>query len=89
MNFRDPQVCTRSGKILGASILGPRAGEAITEIVIAMKAGITIDKLASFTHVYPIMNRIIRRLGDERFMVKGVGTLTKKLLGRYQARSEP
>ncbi len=82
-------VCTTSGKILGASILGPRAGEAITEIVIAMKAGITIDKLASFTHVYPIMNRIIRRLGDERFMAKGVGTLTKKLLGRYQARSEP
>jgi len=82
-------VCTSSGKILGASILGPRAGEAITEIVIAMKAGITISKLASFTHVYPIMNRIIRRLGDERFMAKGVGTLTKKLLGRYQGRSKP
>ncbi len=54
-----------------------------------MKKGITINKLASFTHVYPIMNRIIRRLGDERFMAKGVGTFTKKLLGRYQSRSEP
>ena len=82
-------VCTPGGKILGASILGPHAGEAIMEIVIAMNAGITINKLASFTHVYPVMNRIIRRLGDERFMAHGVGTLTKKLLGRYRARSEP
>ena len=29
------------------------------------------------------------RPGDERFMAKGVGTLTKKLLARYQGRSEP
>ncbi len=75
--------------VVGQTSKGPRAGEAITEIVIAMKAGITINKLASFTHVYPIMNRIIRRLGDERFMAKGVGTFTKKLLGRYQSSSEP
>ena len=77
-------VTTPRGKILGASILGPRAGEAITEIVIAMRAGITIQKLSSFVHPYPVMNRIIRRLGDERFMARGVGTLSQRFFGRYK-----
>jgi len=77
-------VATPKGRILGASILGPHAGEAITEIVIAMRAGITIQKLSNFVHPYPVMNRIIRRLGDERFMAWGVGTLKQTLFGRYK-----
>jgi len=80
-------VTAPSGRILGASILGPRAGEAITEVVIAMNAGITLQKLSSFVHPYPVMNRIIRRLGDERFLARGVGTVTRKLFGRYRGNS--
>jgi pyruvate/2-oxoglutarate dehydrogenase complex dihydrolipoamide dehydrogenase (E3) component len=77
-------VTVPSGRILGASILGPHAGEAITEVVIAMKSGITLQRLSGFVHPYPVMNRIIRRLGDERFLAHGVGTVTRKLFGRYR-----
>ena len=82
-------VTTRAGRILGASILGPRAGEAITEVVIAMKARLTIQQLSSFVHPYPVMNRIVRRLGDERFLDRGVGWLTRKLFRRYKGNSTP
>jgi len=77
-------VATPRGKILGASILGPRAGESISEIVIAMKTGITIQKLSSFTHPYPVMNRVIRRLGDQRFMTRGISNLKRTLFGKYK-----
>ncbi len=77
-------VTAPGGRILGASILGSRAGEAITEIVIAMNSGITLQKLAGIVHPYPVMNRIVRRLGDERFLARGVSAITRKLFGRYQ-----
>jgi pyruvate/2-oxoglutarate dehydrogenase complex dihydrolipoamide dehydrogenase (E3) component len=77
-------VATPKGKILGASILGPRAGEAIAEIVVAMRAGIAIQELSSFTHPYPVMNRVVRRLGDERFMARGIGSFKQRLFGTYK-----
>jgi pyruvate/2-oxoglutarate dehydrogenase complex dihydrolipoamide dehydrogenase (E3) component len=77
-------VTASNGRILGASILGLHAGEAITEVVIAMNAGLTLQKLSSFVHPYPVMNRIIRRLGDERFLAHGVGTFARKFFGRYR-----
>jgi pyruvate/2-oxoglutarate dehydrogenase complex dihydrolipoamide dehydrogenase (E3) component len=82
-------VTTPKGRILGASILGPHAGEAITEIVIAMKAGITIQTLSGFVHPYPVMNRIVRRLGDERFMARGVSAGTRRFFGRYRGHDAP
>jgi pyruvate/2-oxoglutarate dehydrogenase complex dihydrolipoamide dehydrogenase (E3) component len=77
-------ICAPNGKILGASILGPAAGEAIDEIAVAMKARLPIHKVAQAIHVYPTMNRIVRRLGDQRFMDKGVGRITTKLFGRFK-----
>jgi pyruvate/2-oxoglutarate dehydrogenase complex dihydrolipoamide dehydrogenase (E3) component len=76
-------VCDRKGNILGASILGHVAGEAISEIVIAMKARIRLQKLTGYIHAYPTMNRIVRRLGDRRFLDKGIGGFTRKVLGRF------
>ena len=52
-----------------------------------MNSGITLQKLSGFVHPYPVMNRIIRRLGDERFLARGVGTVTRKLFGRYRGNS--
>ncbi len=77
-------VTAPSGRILGASILGPHAGEAITEVVIAVNSGIKLQELAGFTHPYPVMNRIIRRLGDERSLARGVSNITRKLFGKYR-----
>ncbi len=41
------------GKIIGSTFVGERASEAITEIVIAIDRGITLQQLAGVVHPYP------------------------------------
>lgn len=43
----------RKGRILGATIVGPRAGESLAEVVVAMKSGMTVRGLAGVMHAYP------------------------------------
>ncbi len=54
----------RSDKILGATIVAHHAGEMISEITLAMKAGIGLKTIASVIHPYPTQAEAIRRLGD-------------------------
>ena len=67
-NDRDGMVkliATRGGKILGATIVGHRAGEAIMEIVIAMQHKLKVSDLASIIHPYPTYNSGIQLLATE------------------------
>jgi pyruvate/2-oxoglutarate dehydrogenase complex dihydrolipoamide dehydrogenase (E3) component len=43
----------RNGKILGATVMAPAAGELISEIAVARSAGMTFDALAKVIHPYP------------------------------------
>lgn len=43
----------RNGKILGATIMAPAAGELISEIAVARHAGMAFDALAKVIHPYP------------------------------------
>lgn len=58
-------VATRGGTILGATIVGHRAGEAIMEIVIAMQHNLKVSDLASIIHPYPTYNSGIQLLATE------------------------
>lgn len=53
-------VCHRK-RILGASILGPHAGELIHEIALAMKTGATIGHISATIHAYPTLAQVHRR----------------------------
>ena len=44
---------TGGGRILGATIVAPRAGEMISEIVLAMRTGAFAGRLAQASHAYP------------------------------------
>jgi pyruvate/2-oxoglutarate dehydrogenase complex dihydrolipoamide dehydrogenase (E3) component len=57
-------VAKDSDKILGATIVGPHAGELISEISVAMAARIGLGKLASVIHPYPTLAEAIRKCGD-------------------------
>jgi pyruvate/2-oxoglutarate dehydrogenase complex dihydrolipoamide dehydrogenase (E3) component len=46
-------IARRNGLIVGASIVGERAGEAITEISLAMTHGLTLSDLSTTVHPYP------------------------------------
>lgn len=49
-------VLDRKHRIVGASIVGPRAGETIGELVLAVKHGMRTRDLAGATHPYPTYN---------------------------------
>jgi pyruvate/2-oxoglutarate dehydrogenase complex dihydrolipoamide dehydrogenase (E3) component len=53
-----------SSKILGCTIVGPRAGEMLGEISLAMYAGISLRKLSALIHPYPTYNGAIRKAAD-------------------------
>jgi mercuric reductase len=43
----------RTEKVVGAQMVGPHAGDAIHEIVVAIRAGLTVDELIDTVHAFP------------------------------------
>ncbi len=58
------------GKIIGAHIIGPNAGELIPELVIAIKNGLTVKDISSTIHVYPTLALGTRQATDLYFRQK-------------------
>ncbi|HEY5552974.1 MAG TPA: mercuric reductase [Opitutaceae bacterium] len=54
----------KSGRILGATIVGENAGELIHEFALAMKHRITLGQIASTIHAYPSRSEAVRKAGD-------------------------
>ncbi len=46
-------VVDRRGKILGGTIVSPRAGESLAELTLAVQKGMTTSDIAGTTHAYP------------------------------------
>ena len=55
----------KNGKILGATIVARRAGEAITEFVIAIKNDLRPRNLAESIHAYPTYSTAVQQLAAE------------------------
>ncbi|NGX58425.1 MAG: Dihydrolipoyl dehydrogenase [Chlamydiae bacterium] len=70
-----------SSQILGATIVGPRAGEMLLEISTAMYGKIPLRKLANIIHPYPTYSLAIRKAADMWFSQTILPSL-KKLTGR-------
>lgn len=51
--------------IVGATIVGPTAGDLISEITVAMTQRIGLGKLAGVIHPYPTRADALRKLGDQ------------------------
>jgi pyruvate/2-oxoglutarate dehydrogenase complex dihydrolipoamide dehydrogenase (E3) component len=54
------------GKLLGAAIVGPHAGELIAECVLAIGNGMKAGDLSAAIHTYPTLGQINRRAADMR-----------------------
>ena len=67
-----------SSKILGVTIVGPRAGEMLTQVTLAMLHGIPLRKMAKLIIPYPTYNLAIRKVADM--------WLTKTLFGGFRKR---
>lgn len=46
----------RRGRVLGATVVGPRAGESLGELALAVRQGLRTRDLAGTTHAYPTWN---------------------------------
>ena len=53
----------RKNEIVGAHIVGARAGELIHEVVLAMKQRLSITALGSMIHVYPTLTQVNQQAG--------------------------
>lgn len=53
-----------SDKILGATIVNSHAGEMISEIGVAIVAGVGLKKLSNVIHPYPTQAEAIKQIGD-------------------------
>jgi pyruvate/2-oxoglutarate dehydrogenase complex dihydrolipoamide dehydrogenase (E3) component len=59
-------VTTPRGKLLGACITGPHAGELIAEYALAIRKGMSASDLSNTLHIYPTLAQINRRVADQR-----------------------
>lgn len=55
-------ITRKEGSILGATIVAARAGEAITELILAIKQNMKVTDLAGAIHAYPTYSTAIQQL---------------------------
>ena len=54
-----------TGALIGATMVTPRAGEILGELVLAVKVGTPVRQLADVIHPFPAFNRVLGAvLGD-------------------------
>jgi pyruvate/2-oxoglutarate dehydrogenase complex dihydrolipoamide dehydrogenase (E3) component len=76
-------VGARTGRIVGATIAGPRAGELVAEVAVAMAGRVDLGALADIVHPYPGYAEALRRAGDawnRTRLTPGVAALLKSWL---------
>jgi pyruvate/2-oxoglutarate dehydrogenase complex dihydrolipoamide dehydrogenase (E3) component len=73
-------VCTPKGKIVGAHILGPQAGDLIQEVVLAMRKGLPVGALSQTIHAYPTLAEANRRTADQYYREKLFSGPLKRIL---------
>ncbi|CAG0983100.1 dihydrolipoamide dehydrogenase [Myxococcaceae bacterium] len=63
-------VVSPNGKLLGAALCGPHAGELIHEYVLALSKGMGVSDLAGVIHIYPTLAQINRRVAEMHLKAK-------------------
>jgi len=72
-------VARRTGRVLGATVVGARAGETIGQIALAMTGGVTLGTIAVTVYPYPTYGEALRKAADAWRRTKLTPT-TKKIL---------
>ncbi|HEX8243308.1 MAG TPA: mercuric reductase [Longimicrobium sp.] len=67
------------GRIAGAHVVGPRAGETIHEAVLAVRHRLKLSDLSGMIHVYPTYPESLTRAADAFLRAKYSGGLARKV----------
>lgn len=76
-------VTDRRGRIMGAHLIGPDAGNLVAEIVLAMRCRIPVQALSTTMHVYPTLTEAVRRAADGYYREKLFTGTSRALFETY------
>jgi pyruvate/2-oxoglutarate dehydrogenase complex dihydrolipoamide dehydrogenase (E3) component len=74
----------KSGRILGATLVGAHAGELISQITAAVVAGTSLTQLSAVIHPYPTLSEAVRKAADAHRR-RGLTPFRQRLLRRFLA----
>ena len=77
-------VAKGSDKILGATLVASHAGEIISQITLAMVAGLGLGKILATIHPYPTQAESLKRVAGAWTRTRATPTV-KKILGAWMA----
>jgi pyruvate/2-oxoglutarate dehydrogenase complex dihydrolipoamide dehydrogenase (E3) component len=73
-------ITTPSGRLLGAHIIGPGAGEIAGALVLLVRDGALLQELADVMFPYPTLGEILHRAGNEIYREMLSSTTAKAAL---------
>ena len=76
-------VVSQSGMILGCTIVGARAGEVISEVVVAMTHGLTVRAMADVIHPYPTYSIGLHQVLSEAASALFMESSTARIAGWF------
>ena len=77
------KIIVKGKKIVGAHIVGLRAGELIHEFVLAMKLNLSLDDLNKAIHVYPTLSKITQAAVTAKTLESLQSPFVQRWFGRY------
>ena len=75
------KILTDGGRIVGAHIIAPHAGEMIHELALAVQEKMKISKITSLVHAYPSYSQLNKRLAGQYYKDRLFSPLTRKMVG--------
>ena len=75
------KILTNNGRVVGAHIIAPHAGELIHELALAIQENMKISKITSLVHAYPSYSQLNKRLAGQYYTNRLFSPFTKKIVG--------
>ncbi|MBG7609819.1 MAG: FAD-dependent oxidoreductase [Anaerolineae bacterium] len=74
------KILTDNGRIVGAHIIAPHAGELIHELALAVQENMKVSKITSLVHAYPSYSQLNKRLAGQYYTERFFSPLTKRIV---------
>jgi len=77
------KILTDRGRIVGAHIIAPHAGELIHELALAVQEKMNVSKITSLVHAYPSYSQLNKRLAGQYYKDRLFSPFTKKMVALF------
>lgn len=74
------KLIVKKGRLIGAHIIGPHAGDVIHELVLAIQNKMKLSKITGLVHAYPSFAQVNRRAASQYYRDKLFSNGTKRLV---------